>query len=70
MPRLLIEGGMIVPMDARDHVIENGIVAIEDDRIVHVSAADEFDQRLLARMRQSQRADVPSCPASLTLISI
>ena len=45
MPRLLIEGGMIVPMDARDHVIENGIVAIEDDRIVHVSAADEFDQK-------------------------
>ena len=43
MPRLLIEGGMIVPMDARDHVIENGIVAIEDDRIVHVGAADEFD---------------------------
>ena len=33
MARILIEGGYVVPIDIRDHVIEDGIVAIVDDRI-------------------------------------
>ena len=30
MPRLLIEGGSVVPMDQRDGVIDNSAVAIEN----------------------------------------
>lgn len=50
MTRTLIEGGYVVPMTARDAVIENGIVAFEDERLVHVGDAEGFD-------RETFRAD-------------
>lgn len=51
MARLLIDGGYVVPMDRRDRVIENGLVAIEDDRIVHVGDAGSFDKSSFAADR-------------------
>tara|TARA_E500000331_G_scaffold129142_1_gene126311 strand:- start:1159 stop:1422 length:264 start_codon:yes stop_codon:yes gene_type:complete len=43
MARTVFNAGYVVPMDQRDRVIENGVVAIEDDRIIYVGAANGFD---------------------------
>ena len=48
MARLLIEGGHIVPMDARDRTIEDGVVAVIDDRIHYVGARAGFDAKAFA----------------------
>lgn len=43
MARILIEGGYIVSIGVRDHVIEDGIVAIVDDRIHYIGERSNFD---------------------------
>ena len=43
MARTLFNAKYVVPMDQRDRVIENGVVAIEDDRIIYVGEASGFD---------------------------
>lgn len=43
MTRTLIDGGYVVPMDARDRVIADGVVAIEDERLAYVGERDGFD---------------------------
>lgn len=43
MTRTLIEGGYLLPMTGRDAFWENGVVAIDDDRIVYAGAASGFD---------------------------
>ena len=43
MARTVINAGYVVPIDERDRAIENGVVAIEDDRIIYVGEASGFD---------------------------
>lgn len=43
MARILIDGGTVVPMTQRDLAIADGVVAIEDGRIVYAGARDGFD---------------------------
>ena len=43
MARILIEGGYVVSIKVRDHVIEDGMVAIVDDRIHYIGERSNFD---------------------------
>ncbi len=47
MTRMLIEHGYVIPV-ATDRVIEDGIVAVENSRIVYVGPAAEFDRETFA----------------------
>jgi len=49
--RILIQNALVVTMNERDEVIDNGVIAIDDKRIVHVgpaesSPAERFDRTI------------------------
>jgi len=48
MAKLLIDKGWVIPVDGRRPVIEDGAVAIQDDRIVAVGPRDEVRKHFVA----------------------
>lgn len=48
---LMVSGGTVVTMDGERHVIEDGAVAIQGDRIVAVGPAEELNRRFRPRRR-------------------
>jgi 5-methylthioadenosine/S-adenosylhomocysteine deaminase len=46
---LIISGGTVVTMDARKRVVENGAVAVKNDKIVGVGALDEINKQFIAK---------------------
>ena len=48
MPRTLIDGGYLIPMGKPYEVIPDGVLAIQDDRIVHAGPRAGFDTRAFA----------------------
>ena len=70
MTRTVFNAGHVVPMDQRDSVTENGVVAIEDDRIIYVGEAGGFDAIGFAADKKVSARDREICLASLIHISI
>ena len=63
MARILIEGGYVVSIKIRDHVIEDGMVAIVDDRIHYIGERSNFDALLPMPKRRYQLKIVRFCQA-------
>jgi cytosine/adenosine deaminase-related metal-dependent hydrolase len=64
MTRTLIDGGYVVPMDTPDRVIADGVVAFENERLVHVGPRDRVNranrQRRILTDWQSERQSTKS----------
>ena len=63
MARILIEGGYVVSIKVRDHVIEDGMVAIVDDRIHYIGERSNFDAPASMPKRRYQLKIVRFCQA-------
>lgn len=58
MSKILIEHGWVIPMDGKTPVIEDGVVAIEENRIVSVGERSTINKEAGRKIQKPLRQSV------------